>query len=516
MLLLFLLMLSLSGAEQETLCTSEACFTLHMDEVNFEKARSNCVNNGGYLVTIRDKKEENVLRLLLSQAHQHGRPLKIQIGLRLQRGTCVLPDTALRGFKWVSGDEDSQYSNWEKDPVYTCHERCVSVTYNQSVENHMKWADGGCKRKAFYICKFYFKGMCKALTLLGPGQINYTAPFSKEPRGYQLKVLPVGTYAEIFCSDNKSYYSVCSTKDGNTYSWTHSGPFCKTNRNCSTNNGGCDHVCQQNTDDVTCSCNDGYHLDEDGLSCRFKNLCDVDTCEYHCIMGKTGFTCRCPPGFELDSNQRTCLDIDECQSQVCGEHSCVNTKGSYFCNCSAGYEMVGGECRDVNECLTSRCEDTCLNSIGSFSCSCRKGFLLSEDGHSCKHSVTPSESPTVKETEENFTESVSNTVELQHESPHTNTPLQDFSVTNNNGQIDTAFATSLSKPSNHRVLICVLGSVIPLVLLVAITLGILIFRCSQVKKETKKNTTTDGYCWVSSGLDPRLEKLYESIPTDDL
>uniref|UniRef100_A0AAV2JFR2 EGF-like domain-containing protein n=1 Tax=Knipowitschia caucasica TaxID=637954 RepID=A0AAV2JFR2_KNICA len=60
------------------------------------------------------------------------------------------------------------------------------------------------------------------------------------------------------------------------------------------------------------------------------------------------------------------------------------------------------------------------------------------------------------------------------------------------------------------------GAFIPLVVLIAITAGILIVKCSQVKKEVKKNPTTDGYCWVSSGVDPRLEKLYESIPTDDV
>lgn len=558
-----MLMFAFSRAEQQTLCTSNACFTLHLNAASFDTARKDCDDNGGYLMTIRNREEEDTLRTLLSRTPQQEKPLKIRIGLKLRRESCVISHTPLKGFQWVTGEVDSQYSNWGKEPPSTCHEMCVTVTYHPTGHNHMKWIYGSCKKPDPYVCKFYFKGMCNALTLLGNGQITYTAPFSKESRNYQMKSLPVGTYADITCSDQELLYSVCTKSHDDLYAWSIPGPFCQTNRNCTTKNGGCEHMCNEEGEEVICSCNDGYELNEDGLSCRLKNMCFEDTCQYQCVMGETGFTCLCPQGFELDTDRRTCLDIDECLwREVCGDHLCINTEGSYACTCKEGFEMIDGECRDFDECISHTCEHTCLNNIGSFSCQCHDGFELSEDGQSCEDineclvdsckyecvntrgsflcacpigfqldrngecfpnvvpseslPESPSESSAILEVQENFTESFSSTVELQHESPRTNAPRPEINATHDHEKVDTSPATSPSKSTNYRVIICVLGSVVPLVVLVGITLGILIFRCSQVKKETKKNITADGYCWVSSGLDPRLEKLYESIPTDDL
>ncbi len=570
MLLIFLLQLissfeSFSAAEHETLCTSNACYTLHMDRGSFEKAGQNCVHNGGYLMTVRDREEEDVLRSLMSQfqRHRQERVLKVWIGLKLHRGDCVLPDKALRGFKWVSGEENSHYHNWEKEPVTTCtEERCVRVHNTSSGENQLKWTDGRCKSPAHYACKFYFKGMCKPLALSGPGQITYRAPFSEKPERSEMQSFPLGTYAEIVCSDKQSYYPACNRID-NIYRWTVPGPFCKTEKqNCTINNGGCGHLCHQDAGGVRCFCTEGYDLNEDGLTCRIKDLCDVDTCEHQCVMRESGYSCKCPDGFELDANQRTCSDIDECQSQACEHHLCVNTRGSYTCACKDGYEMVDGRCSDMDECAQSRCEHNCSNSIGSFSCHCNEGFTLSEDGHSCvdinecvsnrcqfkcvntmgsfrcafpqgfhmetdgstytpdmtETSAASLDDPDEEETQENFTESLTRTtVELQHQSPHTDAPLPDVvNVTQADQQSNVSLVSSLAKTVHSKVIICVLGSVIPLLLLVAVTLAIAIFRCSRSKKEAKKNTTADGYCWVSSGLDARLEKLYESILTDDL
>ncbi|RCU34731.1 hypothetical protein DVA76_19245, partial [Acinetobacter baumannii] len=84
--------------EHETLCTSNACFTLHMEGMTFEKARESCVNNGGYLMTVREKEEEDVLRSLLSQIQRsQDSTLEFWIGLKLHRGDCMLANKTLRG-----------------------------------------------------------------------------------------------------------------------------------------------------------------------------------------------------------------------------------------------------------------------------------------------------------------------------------------------------------------------------------------------------------------------------------
>ncbi|KAM3871386.1 uncharacterized protein cd93 [Diretmus argenteus] len=562
MLLIFLQLLNicegLSGGggeyETSTLCESDACFTLHLDRLSFEDARLNCVHNGGYLVTVRDRAEDAALRSLLSRIdrRRHEGDLRFWIGLKLHKGDCVSPDRTLKGFKWVSANEDTQFSNWGREPVITCtEERCVRVQYSlSSGQDALRWVAGPCKGPAFYACKFYFKGMCKPLALLGPGQINYTAPFSAEPLRNGMKSLPLGTYANIWCGDSQLHYSVCMSV-GDSYGWNDPGPFCTTGKqSCAFGNGGCEHLCLEAADGVNCACKEGYELRQDKLSCRLRDLCgDYARCEHRCVTGASGYSCVCPEGFQLHANQRNCSDVDECRAQVCGDHSCVNAPGSYTCVCKEGYEMVGGKCRDVDECAESRCAQSCLNSLGSYSCHCNAGYTLSRDGRSCDDvdeclghrcqfkctntigsflcvtETATAASPSPDEPGNSTTESLTRTAaELQNQSPTrtTDAPVPDTaSVTHGPEQGNDSFRSRVhvGKPFNSRLLICVLGSVIPLLLLVAVTLAIAIFRCSRSKREVKKkkNTTTaDGYCWVSSGLEPHLEKLYDSILTDDL
>lgn len=40
---------------------------------------------------------------------------------------------------------------------------------------------------------------------------------------------------------------------------------------CAVNNGGCAQICTDTPTSFTCSCNAGYFLDSDGLSCRDNN-----------------------------------------------------------------------------------------------------------------------------------------------------------------------------------------------------------------------------------------------------
>ncbi|XP_077398839.1 thrombomodulin [Vanacampus margaritifer] len=545
--LIFLLLLFITNFGglngHETICTSNACFTVHMEKVSFDKASQSCFHNGGYLMTVRDKEEEDILHSLLSLI-QKDKQQQFWIGLKLHRGDCVLADKHLRGFKWMSGEKDSQYSNWDKEPVDTCTERCVRASYSQ-----LKWTAGACKGPLLYVCEFYFQGMCSSLHASGSGHISYTPPFSEDPLQNLMKSLPLGTYAKVTCSDQQSYFSVCIRRD-DKYQWTVPGPFCQ-HGTCARNKGGCQHICQQDSDQVKCLCNHGYVLEDDGLSCKIRDVCSVDTCEYECVVGESGHICKCPEGFELAANQRNCSDLDECQqSHSCG-HVCVNTAGSYMCACQDGFEMIDGDCHDLDECLHYKCTHGCLNTAGSFSCDCKEGYTLSEDGYSCVdvnecaterchfkcvntegsficvcpegfhvHANGANCTPDVtnvalnvgQETQVNINEMVSMTTAGPPGPPTPADTLLPQMVTitpSNASLLGSAMAV------NSRVLICILGSVIPLLLIVAVTLTIAIVRWRRSRKEAKKSAT-DSYCWVSSGFDPRLEKLYESILTDDL
>lgn len=90
----------------------------------------------------------------------------------------------------------------------------------------------------------------------------------------------------------------------------------------------CEQLCDNNVGSYSCDCNDGFYLNTtDNHSCLSK------LCHYlqHSIL---------PLCF---------LDVDECQSDMhncsSSEHKvCVDTYGSYLCECERGYDNVTDIC----------------------------------------------------------------------------------------------------------------------------------------------------------------------------
>ncbi|XP_078621255.1 protein crumbs homolog 1-like [Branchiostoma floridae x Branchiostoma japonicum] len=71
-----------------------------------------------------------------------------------------------------------------------------------------------------------------------------------------------------------------------------------------------------------------------------------------------------------DPEQTFCKDVSCQHGGLCSE-----TRDSYRCNCTAGWE--GKHCElDIDECLTSPCHDFagCINEPGSYSCTCKHGY----------------------------------------------------------------------------------------------------------------------------------------------
>lgn len=57
--------------------------------------------------------------------------------------------------------------------------------------------------------------------------------------------------------------------------------------------------------------------------------------------------------------------------------SCVNTPGSFICDCALGF--TGPRCEmNINECASHPClnDGTCLDEIGRFRCICMEGTFL--------------------------------------------------------------------------------------------------------------------------------------------
>ncbi|XP_061645590.1 EGF-containing fibulin-like extracellular matrix protein 1 isoform X2 [Phyllopteryx taeniolatus] len=139
---------------------------------------------------------------------------------------------------------------------------------------------------------------------------------------------------------------------------------------------------------MTVRCSAGFVADEQNV-CR-----DVDECatgrytcgpEQTCFNTRGSYSCQCPAGYQRNRDQ--CVDRDECVLSHYCMHTCVNTQGSYYCECNTGHQLATNNhsCVDANECDTQNpCQHHCYNLIGSFLCQCDQGHELAPDLVSCQ------------------------------------------------------------------------------------------------------------------------------------
>ena len=144
-------------------------------------------------------------------------------------------------------------------------------------------------------------------------------------------------------------------------------------------------------EDYHFSCHGDYNLTITNFTCDNILLTSVTTTPSTTIIASTtSITVEstplsdCPIGY-LQRYSGECVDEDECDYTNSCQYSCVNTEGSYYCDCNVGYKLAddGYSCDDVNECLNLNggCEFGCRNTIGSYQCYCYHGYELKNETH---------------------------------------------------------------------------------------------------------------------------------------
>ncbi|XP_024415625.1 complement component C1q receptor [Desmodus rotundus] len=643
LLLLLLLLLLLSppwmeaGAEkQAVVCAGTACYSAHWGKLSAAEAQVHCSKNGGNLATVRSEEEAWHIQRALAQLLQPGVPLETQkgkfwIGLQREKRKCLDPSLPLKGFSWVGGGEETSYSNWQKEVKSSCiSKRCVSLMVDlshSSLTSYLfKWSEGPCGspgspgiRIEGFVCKFSFKGMCRPLSLGGPGQVNYTTPF--QATSSSLEAVPFASVAHVVCGDgdkSRQHFFLCNEKTTNVFDWDSSGPLCVSPEfGCNFNNGGCHQDCFEGGDgSFRCGCRPGFRLLDDLVTCTSRNPCSSSPCRglATCIPETLGenYTCHCPQGYQLDSTQKNCVDMDECQDSPCSQecintpggfhcqcwvgyepgspekkacqdvdecalgHSpcaqgCTNTDGSFYCSCKDGYVLTGKDgtqCQDVDECEGpegSICDSLCFNMQGSFRCGCLPGRELAPDGVSCITSLTslgpsvePPQGEKTGDREGRLVLSITTSSPSEHPKDTSNvapTMRRPF-LTPNASITPMSFKTPATngspgiwmEPSNHHptvttglkestggdfmvqqrdygtdgqklLLFYILGTVVAILLLLALALGLLVYRKRRAKKEEKgkkPQSATDSYSWVPEQAESRaMENQYSPTAGTD-
>ncbi|XP_019512466.1 PREDICTED: complement component C1q receptor [Hipposideros armiger] len=322
----------------------------------------------------------------------------------------------------------------------------------------------------------------------------------------------------------------------------------------------------------TCLCPQGYQLDSTQRDCVDVDECQDSPCAQECINTPGGFHCQCWVGYESSGpGERACQDVDECET----DHSpctqgCTNTDGSFYCFCKDGYVLTGEDgtqCQDVDECEgpeRSLCDSLCFNMQGSFRCSCLPGWELAPDGVSCIMGPTSLGRSAGSLQGEN-----TGAREGKIEPPATMpSPTGDPKGTSKvvptmrrpslprNASITPAPPKTLTpsrlpgiwiEPSNHHpttttgheestggdfmvqqrdddtdrkklLLFYILGTVMAILLLLALALGLLVYRKHRAKreKEKKPQSTADSYSWVPERTEGRaMENQYSPTPGMD-
>uniref|UniRef100_A0A8D8X304 Fibrillin-2 n=1 Tax=Cacopsylla melanoneura TaxID=428564 RepID=A0A8D8X304_9HEMI len=143
-----------------------------------------------------------------------------------------------------------------------------------------------------------------------------------------------------------------------------------------------------NSEDFTKLCPEGVGRGDKGEDLNECALMPTACQGGECINTDGSYRCECPVGYVIDDTGKICVDDNECVSvpNICGNGTCTNLNGGFECTCSEGYTPGPlGICEDINECLemSNQCAFRCHNVPGSFRCICPYGYSLAPDGRHC-------------------------------------------------------------------------------------------------------------------------------------
>ncbi|XP_057330367.1 uncharacterized protein LOC130670825 isoform X1 [Microplitis mediator] len=155
----------------------------------------------------------------------------------------------------------------------------------------------------------------------------------------------------------------------------------------------CDQICKQVNNKPTCFCYEGFYLEDN--KCIDINEC-ADTnggCQYKCVNTPGSYRCECPKGMKYAQDKSRCEDVNECSENngrgPC-QDICQNLEPGYLCGCDGlpGTSLSADNhtCLNTSPCAINNagCSHTCLSTVGRVFCLCPDGFMLQDDWKTCQ------------------------------------------------------------------------------------------------------------------------------------
>lgn len=153
-------------------------------------------------------------------------------------------------------------------------------------------------------------------------------------------------------------------------------------------------MCTDTMGGYICTCKPDYTGDPYDDGCTDINECDIldKPCGNYavCENASPGYSCRCPQGFGADPDPKVaCVQRDVnilCESNFdCTTNAeCIDGQ----CFCQDGFEPQGSVCVDLDNCRMNPnlCGPfaTCINTPGSFRCECEAGYIGTPPRVKCK------------------------------------------------------------------------------------------------------------------------------------
>eukprot|EP00057_Strongylocentrotus_purpuratus_P018227 XP_011672701.1 PREDICTED: uncharacterized protein LOC105442361 [Strongylocentrotus purpuratus] len=179
--------------------------------------------------------------------------------------------------------------------------------------------------------------------------VTWTPPTATDNSGYQT-LTSTHNSGEYFPLGNNTVTYTSTDSAGNTKTCTFFVVVSDTDE-CSVNPSSCDSIngmCINSVGSYICSCNSGYELSNDGITCNDIEECSVNPsiCDSEngmCMNSAGSYICSCNPGYELSNDGITCNGIaDPCtQPNLCVNGVCSPIgQGQYECECQDHYDGI--------------------------------------------------------------------------------------------------------------------------------------------------------------------------------